>query len=59
MKTGCRMSALTTPAFFVDFVLSLCPKEIDKNQLLQMVNIIIGEFWEGKIGHSPFTFEFM
>ncbi len=47
MKTGCRMSSLATPAYFVDFVISLCPEKINKPQLLQMVNAIIGEFWEG------------
>eukprot|EP01040_Poterioochromonas_malhamensis_P000536 gene536-571_t len=51
MKTGSRMSTLATPAYFVDYVVSLlCSEEVggqvNKEQILQMVNTIIGEFWE-------------
>ena len=53
MKAGSRMSTLATPAYFVDYVVSLlCSEEVggqvNKEQILQMVNTIIGEFWEGE-----------
>jgi hypothetical protein len=47
MKTGSRMSTLASPTFFALYVISLCPKSVDQDQLLQMVQTIIGEFWEG------------
>jgi hypothetical protein len=46
MKTASRMSTLTSPVFFAQHVVSLCPDTVNQVQLLQMVQKIIGEFWE-------------
>jgi hypothetical protein len=48
MKAGSRMSTLASPCVFAEFVISLCPDTVNREQLLQMVHTIIGEFWEGK-----------
>lgn len=56
MKTASRISNLATPAFFAQYIVSLCSDIIDKDQLLQMMNTIIGEFWEGKEHLFPVSF---